>query len=115
LFVDFCTDEYAVSGPLIADDNKINVSSMHDPIHSNAAARIHSINPLKVPMGWKAAVDDSNQWIQVDLGKTMIIRGITTMGSAVRQEWVTSYNVIYHVDTTENYYQEPYANVKVKQ
>ncbi|XP_062577533.1 uncharacterized protein LOC134239370 [Saccostrea cucullata] len=109
---DFCRDEYAVSGPLIVDDNKITVSSMSDPNHSNTAARLHSLQPLKLPQGWKAAVDDSNQWIQVDLGKSMKIRGITTMGSAIRQEWVTSYNVIYRVDTQENFYQEPYGNVK---
>lgn len=107
-------DEYAVSGPLIVDDNKITVSSIRDPSHGGPAARLQSLNPLRTPLGWKTAVDDTNQWIQVDLGKSMIIRGVTTMGSVSRQEWVTSYNILYRLNTQEDFYQEPYGNVKVK-
>lgn len=111
--VDFCYDEYAVSGPLIVDDNQITVSSVLNPTHGNSAARLQSLNPMQTPMGWKPAVDDSKQWIQVNLGKPMIIRGITTRGSSSRQEWVTSYTVMYGVNALENFYQEPYGNVKV--
>lgn len=102
-----------MSGPLIVDDNQITVSSVLNPTHGNSAARLQSLNPMQTPMGWKPAVDDSKQWIQVNLGKPMIIRGITTRGSSSRQEWVTSYTVMYGVNALENFYQEPYGNVKV--
>ncbi|KAK3100720.1 hypothetical protein FSP39_024244 [Pinctada imbricata] len=108
-----CKPDYGMSGPLIVTDQSITVSSMSDPYHNGNAARIRPIDINVSPRGWEALNDDSNQWIKVDLGKSMIIRGITTMGSPTKQEWVTSYKVSFSTGSVDYYYQEPYGNVFV--
>lgn len=107
-------DEYVVSGLLIVDNNKIIVFFISDFSYGGLAVRFQSLNFLRIFLGWKVVVDDINQWIQVDLGKFMIIRGVIIMGSVFRQEWVIFYNILYRLNMQEDFYQEFYGNVKVK-
>ncbi|XP_021363194.1 uncharacterized protein LOC110456661, partial [Mizuhopecten yessoensis] len=113
---DFCTPDYSVSGPLVAPDTAITSSTNSDPAHSAAAGRLHPITANAPPSCWRARSSDSNlQWLQVDLGKSAIIRGVTTAGNPDAQEWVGQFKVLYNLGGPShnfNYYSEPYGRIK---
>ncbi|KAJ8297631.1 hypothetical protein KUTeg_024162 [Tegillarca granosa] len=92
---EFCTPDYAVSGPLIVMDVQFRTSSNSDSNHAGPAARLSPIRQGVQIACWRPASMDTNQYIQVDLGNTLIIRGVTTMGNPDAQEWVTEYQISY--------------------
>lgn len=96
-------------------DVQIRTSTNADTNHTGPAARLSPIRPGVQIACWKPAVMDTNQYIQVDLGNILVIRGVTTMGNPDAQEWVTVYQVSYgmQVNSVSNYYQEPFGTVKV--
>ena len=59
--------------------------------------------------------DIKNSFIQVDLGSTQIIRGISIAGNPNAQEWVSTFKVVYGLkaNLVTYYYQEPYQILKV--
>ena len=59
--------------------------------------------------------DIKDSFIQVDLGSTQIIRGISIAGNPNAQEWVSTFKVVYGLkaNLVTYYYQEPYQILKV--
>jgi hypothetical protein len=39
-------------------------------------------------------------WIQIDLGRTRIVKGFVTQGNPTRAEWVTGYTITYSLDNS---------------
>ena len=73
------------------------------------------LNNQKWPQGWSADVRDENPWLKVSLDTDYVITGIATQGygSAVFNEWVESYYIIWlDIRASEVYYHED-AKVKV--
>ncbi|KAL4230751.1 hypothetical protein ACF0H5_011126 [Mactra antiquata] len=110
-----CNPDYAVSGPLIADDSRLQASGTYDVAHDAKSARLRQVTPSVLPACWKPMTSDTNQWIRVDLGNVMVIRGVTIKGNPTAQEWVTQYKLKYSttLDSGTLYYQEPYGRPKV--
>lgn len=105
-----------MNGPLFVGDGAFNVSSSQDPLHVGEDSRINPTHSISHPNGWEANKTSGlpNEWISVDLGNVMTIRGITTYGQADAPNWVTSYNMSYSRDgITYVYYQQPYGTIKV--
>lgn len=113
---DFCTPDYSMSGPLVVPSTSITSSTSSDSNHAAPAGRLHPIRTNTAPSCWRAqSTTSSNEWFQVDLGKSRIIRGITTAGNPDAQEWVTQYKLLYNIHGPRynfNYYSEPYGKVK---
>ena len=104
-----------MSGPLIVPDQAITATTSSDVNHQGANARTYPISATMTLSCWRPRLL-AQQYIQIDLGSAMIIRGVTTAGNPTAQEWVTSYKVKYNLgDPTKyfNSYQEPFGQVKV--
>lgn len=49
--------------------------------------------------GWAAAINDVNQWLQIDLGNRFAnVTGVATQGRDLVGQWVTKYNLHYGDD-----------------
>lgn len=73
------------------------------------------LNNQKWPQGWSAGLRDENPWLKVSLDTDYVIAGIATQGygSAVFNEWVESYYIVWlDIMASEVYYHED-AKVKV--
>ena len=44
--------------------------------------------------GWEAATDNHLQWLQIDLGSEMYVRGVVTQGHRDKEAWVTKSGLI---------------------
>lgn len=72
--------------------------------------RLHLQETANMSGGWAADVDDSNQWLQVDLISLYIkVTGVATQGkNGDYDEWVTKYKLQYSDDGMNfTYYREP--------
>ena len=72
-------------------DSQIRASSFSKDLPPHQG-RLHSATC------WKAAENDSKQWIQVDLNREKSVSAIATQGRKNAKEWVTSYVLWYSVD-----------------
>ena len=63
---------------------------------------------------WAAAINDINQWLQIDLGNRFAnITGVATQGRDRYGQWVTKYNVQYGDNGVNfQYYREKGQNTK---
>ena len=75
-------------------DEAITTSSVLDEFHGPSRSRLNT-KPEGEQMGaWAAKDNDENQWLQVDLGKTVEVTRVGTQGSGDSAEHrVTSYTL----------------------
>ena len=66
-------------------------------ISTPADGRLNKIPPDDITIGaWQPIVKDTNQWIQVDLGKPTYVYGVLMQGRQDHSnQWVTKYKVQY--------------------
>lgn len=109
-----CIPDYAVSGPLVASDGQLTASNVYDIAHDAKSARLRPVTQGITPTCWKPQTSDTNQWIQVNLGNILVIRGVTIRGNPAAQEWVTKFRVKYSMSSSGSFvfYQEPYGTPK---
>ncbi|CAL1537953.1 unnamed protein product [Lymnaea stagnalis] len=91
-YEDLCKPEYAMSGPLIADDEQITASSSqtgHGPVN----ARLQPVQENQQLSYWIPSDSDSNPWIQLDLGQIKLIRGLTIQGDSTVNNYVTKFKL----------------------
>ena len=82
-------------------DESLSASNSWDSkeVSTPAGGRLNKIAPDGTTMGaWCPMVEDTNQWIQVDLGNPTYVTGVLTQGrngGAVPEtaQWVTKYKV----------------------
>lgn len=86
-------------------DAQISASSQYNHEHAAGEARLH----YKAKHGgWSAAVNNQNQWLQVDLGAEISVKGIATQGRSKHGQWVTAYKLEYSIDRASFlYYKDP--------
>ena len=48
---------------------------------------------------WSAAINDVNQFLEVDLGDVIAVSEIATQGHPLKDEWVTKYNISLRIFT----------------
>jgi len=91
-------------------DAQITVSSQYSFNHAANHSRLHFQQNGIEAGGWSAAMSDSHQWLQIDLGSyDYRMTRVATQGrhSTTYQEWVTKYKLQYSDDAmTFWYYRE---------
>ena len=94
-----CQTELLVSG------GQLTASSEYS---ANHAASQGVLNNQKNSGSWSARTNDYNQWLQVDLGKTMKVTRVATQGRySGYNQWVTKYKLQYSDDGVSfQYYKE---------
>lgn len=91
-------------------DDQITASSEYNSKYGWVHAR------LKKGGFWAAKRNDANQWIQVDLGKIMTVKGVATQGRPSSYlQYVTKYKLQYSNDgqTFSDYKEEGKSSAKV--
>ncbi|XP_078369213.1 uncharacterized protein LOC144653157 isoform X3 [Oculina patagonica] len=58
-------------------------------------ARLYTVAEGGKPGAWVAALSDTSQWLQVDLGTLAVIKGLVTQGRHDAAEWVSSFALSY--------------------
>lgn len=76
----------------------ITASSQWDGNHAPWLARLHRPRRGRLIGAWSARKNNHNQWLQVDLGRSMKITGIATQGRYDADQWVTAYYLYYSSD-----------------
>ncbi|XP_041367296.1 uncharacterized protein LOC121381939 [Gigantopelta aegis] len=88
---DACTAEMGMKNHEIRD-SMLTASSYRDGRHTPQSARLGSAG------AWLAAIDNTQQYIEVDFLQPTIISGITTQGRPDAPSFVTSYKLFYSND-----------------
>ena len=88
-------------------DAQVKASTEWD---SSYAAKNARLNLAAGRGGWRPRIDNTDQWIQVDLGENTQVAGIKTQGCAKHEEWVESFTISYSNDGTIF---QPYEQNKV--
>ena len=65
--------------------------------------------------GWCARSNDSNPWLQIDLGKEFEVCGVATQGGTSSSEWTTHFKLSFSSDgNIWTFYQDDYGNEVVR-
>lgn len=93
-----CNDLFLTKTSMIPD-SALTASSSYDTAHGPDGSRLDSV-PSSVHVGaWSAATLDTNQWIQVDLQKTSLLKGVVIQGRHnTYNQWVTEFKVLHSAD-----------------
>ena len=79
-------------------NSAFKASSNYNQFHIAWLGRLHRPKRGRYVGAWCARHNNRNQWLQVDLGRTMKISGIATQGRQEADQWVTAYWVLYGFD-----------------
>ena len=100
-------------------DGQITASSEWNDNHAANQGRLHFQAGNDQARSWSAKKNDSNQWLQVDLGNqhTKVTR-VATQGMNKynqRKQWVKEYKLQYGNDTAnlQNYTEQGQVTVKI--
>ena len=76
----------------------ITASSQWDKNHASWLARLGNMRRGRLMSAWSAKKNNYNQWIQVDLHRSMKVTGLATQGRYEAAQWVTAFYVLYSAD-----------------
>ena len=76
----------------------ITASSQWDKNHAPYLARLERLRRGRLMGAWSAKRNNHNQFIQVDLLRSMKITGVATQGRAEAAQWVTAFYFLYSSD-----------------
>ena len=80
-------------------DSQLSVSTYQGGINSEKSARLNMPAITGVSGGaWRADIEDSNPWIQVDFLRPVTVTGVITQGRDAKDQWVTKYKIKYSDD-----------------
>lgn len=97
LFNSACQEPLGMENGGISDD-KITASTELNNHHA-FQGRLHFPNAGKIAGCWAAAINDVNQWLQVDLGNRFSnVTGVATQGRDRFAQWVAKYKLHYGND-----------------
>ena len=89
-------------------DRQIGASSQLSANHTASQGRLYFKANASKAGAWSPALNDGNQWLQVDLGSRYTkVTGVATQGRDDYSQWVTKYQLQYS-DVVANfqYYRE---------
>ena len=103
-----CTKALGMEDHTISD-TEITASSEWSYDEAAFQGRLNLQETAFTSGGWGAEVNDSNQWLQVDLSSRYSkVTGVATQGNGYDDEWVTTYKLQYSDDGLSfTYYREP--------
>ncbi|XP_027046414.1 uncharacterized protein LOC113674139 [Pocillopora damicornis] len=95
--------EYVCDRPLGMQSGRIKnaaitASSQWDKNHASWLARLGNMRRGRLMGAWSAKKNNYNQWIQVDLHRSMKVTGLATQGRYEAAQWVTAFYVLYSAD-----------------
>ncbi|CAH1776940.1 unnamed protein product [Owenia fusiformis] len=92
--------KYGEPSHLVHDvqDHQLTASSSYSAAHDPNFSRLNTISTSGQCGCWAAAVNDQNQWIQVDFETVVHVSGVITQGRSDYSQWVTSYTVSHSLD-----------------
>ena len=74
-------------------DGQISASSQLDANHDTSQRR------LNLKGSWSAYANDTEQWLQIDLGSSLVtVTRVATQGSNFQSQWVINYTLKYSDD-----------------
>ena len=91
----------------------ITASSWKNRFNGPYLARLHLTRNGRYMGAWMTTIRNSNQWLQVALGRPMTITGIATQGNPDTNQWVRQYVVAFSQDKMHFEYYMQFGNVKV--
>lgn len=102
-----CRDSLGMASGAIPDE-RISVSSQVDNKHAASLGRLHLVRSGSKRGSWAAGTNDTNQWLQVDLGSIYTrVTGVATQGRNDYPQRVTRYKLQYGNDGTSfQYYRQ---------
>ena len=95
-------------------NSALRASSQWDKNHASWLARLHLSPRGRLKGAWTSRIRNHNQWLQVDMGKSVRVTGINTQGRQDSDQWVTAYYILYSSDGAYfSYVREWWDNIKV--
>lgn len=91
----------------------ITASSWKNKFNGPYLARLHLTRNGRYMGAWMTTIRNSNQWLQVALGRPMTITGIATQGNPDTNQWVRQYVVAFSQDKMHFEYYMQFGNLKV--
>ena len=92
-------------------DAQITASSQWSGNNAAVQARLHFKQAGLKKGSWSTAINDVNQWLQVDLGSYTTVTKIATQGRNAYSQWVTNYRLQYSDDgVTFQFFKEPQSS-----
>ena len=77
-------------------DSALSASTIYNANHAAKLGRLNLVPPSGFSGAWCAKTIDTNQWIQIDLGRPTTVTKVATQGRQdCCDQWVTSYAVSY--------------------
>ncbi|XP_033117579.1 uncharacterized protein LOC117117396 [Anneissia japonica] len=92
-----CTDHLGVEDGTIPSE-RLTASTEFSPYYGAHRGRLNIAADGNLKGAWSAKSNDSDPWIQADLGSLSKITGVITQGREDASEWVTSFEVLYSID-----------------
>ncbi|XP_033097846.1 lactadherin-like isoform X2 [Anneissia japonica] len=92
-----CQEPLGMESGTIPDED-IEASSVENQYTRPPRARLNTLNTVIGQSGWRAAVYDLEQWIQVYLGGVKIVSGIITQGRDQTNMYVSRYEILLSMD-----------------
>ncbi|XP_072025092.1 uncharacterized protein [Amphiura filiformis] len=109
-----CPDPFGMESGLIIDD-QITASTASSDTSSAIYARYNQLPEVNGTSGaWIAGISDSNQWLQINLFRQMMVTGVNMQGNPSADWWVTRYKVETSLDhTIWEYVHDEYVEIEV--
>ncbi|XP_071800913.1 uncharacterized protein [Asterias amurensis] len=79
-------------------DQSIEASSLFGSQYTYSQARLNSRSSAALKGCWAPATDETDQYVQVDLGKPTIVTGVSVQGCNDEERWVTKLRVQLSLD-----------------
>ena len=76
----------------------MTASSQWDANHAAWLARLHRPRRGRFMGAWSSRHKNHNQWLQIDMGRSMKVTGIATQGRQDADQWVTAYYIYVSSD-----------------
>ncbi|XP_033113001.1 lactadherin-like [Anneissia japonica] len=96
-FDESCFDYLGVEDGTIPSE-RLTASSEFSPYYGAYRGRLNTAADGNLKGAWSAKSNDSDPWIQAELGSLSKVTEVMTQGREDASEWVTSYEVLYIIN-----------------
>jgi C-type mannose receptor len=97
-----CSEVELISGDNhYLSDGHLSASSQRDGNHGPGRSRLHEKSSGDMSGGWAPEYMDDQQWLQVDLGYSVVVTGVAIQGQDATHNFVTKFYVSYSHDLEE--------------
>ena len=69
--------------------------------HGAWLARLNNVPNGQFWGSWSADLNEAGQWLQIDLGEEKVLTDFATQGRPSSRQWVTSYTIMFSLDSVK--------------